>query len=51
LSVLALIRLVGLRAPNGFWEVIGFAFVMTPFEAVLENAALPESSGFRFRMV
>ena len=50
-SVLALIMLVGLSAPNGLAEVMGLELVMTPLEAVLENGVLPESGGFRFRMV
>ena len=43
--------LVELSAPNGFWEVMGLAFVITPLEGSFENAALPESGGLRFRMV
>ena len=43
--------LVGLRTPNGLAKLIGFGFVITPLEAVLAKATLPESGGFRFRMV
>ena len=31
--------------------VMGLELVMMPFEAVLENGVLPESGGFRFRIV
>ena len=51
-STFAFVSEVGLGVPNGFVKLYtGGPGTMTPFEIVFAKAELPESGGFRFRIV